>query len=419
MQLRLNPVPLRPHMGCDDQSHTICRGRSYQLRKSCLYMEKTGVVMKTILIDAVGIHRVGGGRTSILNLLESLFGIDHDNQYLVLVSKREPTLEPFPNVKQITMPVSNRFAVRAYMQMTVPAWVKRYRVDLVHFMKNLGLFGVPSPYIVTIHDLTTLRLPRQSSYIDVLYWKIIEPLTVRKARRVVAVSYDTAKDIERFYGISQKEIEVVYWAPRANFKPVKDPERLDALRQRYSLPKRYILFVGILAKKKNLPTLLRALAGLHSRRPDAPDLVVVGRRYPPSNDTLSVRLVHQLGLENHVHFVGSVPDSDLPLFYSASDLFVLPSLHEGFGIPCLEAMACGVPVIVARGGALPEIVGDAGWVIDDPMDVTGLSIAMENVLYDHAIREEMVRRGFDRAASFSWEKSAKRMLEIYQTILEG
>jgi len=375
--------------------------------------------MQTILIDAVGINQVGGGRTSVISLLEHIFSIDRHNRYLVLVSDYEPVLRPFSNVKQIVMPRLNRFVVRMYMQLSIPALVRRYGVDLVHFTKNLGLFGLPCPYIVTIHDLTTLHLYRQSSFVDVLYWRFIEPLIARKAAQIVAVSHDTAKDIERFYGIPQQNIAVIYWAPRARFKPVKNSDLLENLRKRYSLPRRYILFVGILAKKKNLPTLIRALADLHSRRPDAPELVVVGRHYPQSDDTVSARLTRQLGLENYVHFVGSVPDDDLPLFYAASELFVLPSLHEGFGIPCLEAMACGVPVIVTRTGALPEIVGDAGWILDNATDFTGLSLAIENMLFNESLREEMIRRGFDRVASFSWEKSAWKMLKIYQSVLNG
>jgi glycosyltransferase involved in cell wall biosynthesis len=129
--------------------------------------------------------------------------------------------------------------------------------------------------------------------------------------------------------------------------------------------------------------------------------------------------VDQLGLGKHVHFVGSVPDEDLPLFYAASELYVLPSLHEGFGIPSLEAMACGVPVIVAPTGALPEVVGDAALVLDDPMDAAGLCVAIERLLHDESFRQEMIKRGFERAAAFSWKRSARRMLEVYHTVLEG
>jgi glycosyltransferase involved in cell wall biosynthesis len=373
---------------------------------------------RTIAIDAVGINRVGGGRTSILNLLQNVFAIDGDTRYLVLLSEQEPTLGPFPNVEQIVMPVANRFTVRVYMQFLFLSLVRREGIDLVHFTKNLGVFGLQCPFVVTVHDLTALRLKERHTLVDVFYWRLIEPLTVRAAAQVVTVSRDAANDVERFYGIPRQSIEVIYWAPHSRFVPVQEPDHLADLRKRYELPERYILFLGILAKKKNLPTLLRGLARLRAQESDVPDLVVVGRRYPQSDDTESIPLMHQLGLSDHVHFVGSVPDDDLPLFYSASELYVLPSLHEGFGIPCLESMACGTPVIVSGTGALPEIVGDAGLIVDDPMDDAALSTALERTLHDQEFKQDLIRRGFERVAQFSWERSAQKMLEVYRSVLE-
>jgi glycosyltransferase involved in cell wall biosynthesis len=373
---------------------------------------------RKILIDALGTNRVGGGRTAIHTLLEHVFRMDQETPFIVLVSEHESSWDEHPNVHQRVIS-GGRFAVRLHLQRQLPIWARQQDAALVHFTKNLGVFGLPCPYVVTVHDLTTLLLRDQHTFLDVAYWRWVEPLTVRRAACVVAVSHDTAKDIERFYGIPQQRVEVIHWAAHARFTPIRDLHRLEELRRRYRLPARYILFLGILAKKKNMPILLRGMAQLHARAPDAPGLVVVGRQYPQSGDTVSANLVCQLGLDNLVHFVGSVPDEDLPLFYAASELYVLPSLHEGFGIPCLEAMACGVPVIVTRAGALPEIVGDAALVLDDPMDATGLCAAMERVLYDETLREGMIRRGFKRAASFSWERSARKMLDVYHAVLEG
>jgi glycosyltransferase involved in cell wall biosynthesis len=374
--------------------------------------------MKTIAIEAVGINRAGGGRTSILNLLQNMFAADHDTRYIVLVSENEPSLAAFSNVEQISMPIANRFLVRLYLQLVLPALVRREQVDLVHFIKNLGVFGVRRPYVVTVHDLTTLLQKDLNSLIDVLYWQTVEPLTVRHAVQVVTVSHDAAKDIERFYGVPEQSVRVIYWAPHTRFTPIHDAQRLEDLHQRYTLPKRYILFLGILARKKNLPTLLKSLAHLRDRDPKAPHLVVVGRRYPQSDDTESVPMIRQLGLDDYVHFTGSVPDEDLPLFYAASELYVLPSLHEGFGIPCLEAMACGTPVIVTRGGALAEIVGNAGWVVDDPMDHIGLAAAIERVLGDVRLRQKMIEQGFKHVAMFSWKRSAQQMLDVYHSVME-
>lgn len=373
--------------------------------------------MPKVFIDAVGIHQVGGGRTAIHTLLHRMFCRDTATQFVVLASAHEPSWDQFANVEQ-RMLSGGRFSVRLTLQRRLPRWVREEQADLVHFAKNLGCVGLPCPYIVTVHDLTTLLLPGQHSFLDVAYWRWIEPRTVRKAARVVAVSNTTASDIERFYDIPRQDVEVIRWAAHERFVPVVDSQRLGALRERYSIPEHFVLFLGILARKKNLPTLLRAMAHLRSRRPDAPDLVVVGRGYPQSGDTESVPLVRQLELQNHVHFVGAVPDDELPVFYSASQAYVLPSLHEGFGIPCLEAMACGTPVIATSGGALPEVVGDAGVILADPFDHVELSSALEKVIHDKALRQQLITRGFHRAAEFSWEESAERMLEVYKSVLE-
>lgn len=375
--------------------------------------------MRTIAIDAVGISRVGGGRTSILNLLHNMFVLDRDTRYILLLSEREPELDQFPNVEQLSMPIRNRFAVRVYMQYMLPSLVAREKIDLVHFTKNLGVFGLRCPYVVTVHDLTALVLSDQHSLADVLYWRFVEPLTVRRAAKVVTVSHDAAKDVERFYGVPAEEIEVIHWAPHARFVPIRDRDRLQGFCTQHDLPEGYILFLGILAKKKNLPTLLRGLAHLRARRADAPDLVVVGRHYPQSDDTESLPLMHNLELEDHVHLVGSVPDEDLPLFYSAAKLYVLPSLHEGFGIPCLEAMACGTPVIATRGGALPEIVDDAGWILDDALDDKALGEALDRMLYDTQLRAEMIQRGSERANRFTWERTARKMLDVYESTIKA
>jgi len=374
--------------------------------------------MRTIAIDGVGIDRAGGGRTFVLNLLLDMFALDSESRYLVLLSKYEPALGSFPNVDQLTMPVTNRFMVRLYLQFMLPSLVRRERVDLVHFAKNLGVFALPCPYVVTVFDLTTLLFKRLQAPVDVLYWRFIEPRTVRGAAQVVAISRDAASDVERFFRVPKQTIEVIHCAPHPRFLPVEDPEQIESLKRGYGLSRPFVLYLGILAKKKNLPTLLRAMAHLYSRRPDAPDLVLVGRGYPQSSDTRSVPLVSQLDLANRVHFVGEIPDDELPRFYSASEAYVLPSLHEGFGIPCLEAMACGTPVVTTHGGALPEVVGDAGMLVADALDHVELSTALERVVYDQGLRQDLIARGLRRASEFSWKDSARKMLNVYGSVLE-
>lgn len=371
-----------------------------------------------IFIDALGIDCPGGGRTAIRSLLKAMFELDHETQFVLCLSRAESDLV-YPNVEQRVLERHGRFAIRLYLQTNLPRWVRQEKIDLVHFTKNLGVFGLGCPYVVTIHDLTTLVLANQHHPLDVLYWLSVEPLTLRGAARIVAVSQDCAHDVQRFYGIPADQVTVVYWAAHPRFTPTVSPALQQSLRERYHLPEQYILFIGILAKKKNLVTLLHSIAELRRRGVQTPPLVVVGRQYPQSNDTTSALLARELALEGQVHFVGCVPDEDLPAFYAGAAVYVLPSLHEGFGIPCLEAMACGTPVVATHGGALPEIIGPAGVVVENPCDVQGLATAIERVLFDSTLRAQLIQSGFQRAAEFSWVRSARKMLEIYQEVLRG
>jgi glycosyltransferase involved in cell wall biosynthesis len=175
----------------------------------------------------------------------------------------------------------------------------------------------------------------------------------------------------------------------------------------------------LLAKKKNLPTLIRGLHLLKDRGSDYPALVIAGRRYHQSEEGDIFRQVRSLDLESDVYYIGPVEDEDLPGLYGGAQAFVFPSLHEGFGIPCLEAMTCRVPVVAARSGAIPEVVGDAALLVDDPTDADLLADAIQRILTDPALREEMIARGLERARQFSWPRFAEQVLTLYREVLRA
>jgi glycosyltransferase involved in cell wall biosynthesis len=368
-----------------------------------------------IVIDAVGIDQVGGGRTSILGLLTALFATDPNSDYFLFVSQLEETLACFNNVTQRLVPMRNRFLARLWMQVVLPVFVRRVKADLVHYTKNLATFLIPCKEAITVHDLTTLILQDMHSWVDVFYWRWIEPAMVRAADRIFAVSESTKWDIVNMYGVPMEQVRVVHWAVRSAFRIVDETE-IERARQKYRLPTSFTLFLGILAKKKNLSTLLRSLAMLRAKGMNQ-RLVIVGRRYRQSDDQGIYSLIDDLGLADHVQFTGAVPDEDLPALYNAAALYVLPSLHEGFGIPCLEAMACGTPVIASRAGALSEVVGDAGWLLNDPLDLQELAEAIEQVLTNSQLREDLIERGLTRVKCFSWEKAAQETLAVYKEML--
>jgi glycosyltransferase involved in cell wall biosynthesis len=224
------------------------------------------------------------------------------------------------------------------------------------------------------------------------------------------VSESTKRDLVHHYGLSPGKVDVVYNGVDADFRPLP-PAQIASFRAKQGLADRFILFLGTLEPRKNVTGLIEAYARLS---PPRPPLVLVGGKgwlY----DTVFAR-VEALGLSGDVHFVGYVPAEDLPLWYNAATVFVYPSLYEGFGLPPLEAMACGTPVVVSAASSLPEVVGEAGLLVD-PERVEALAEAIERMIADSDLREEMRSAGLARAAGFSWEATASGTVRTYRRAL--
>ena len=371
--------------------------------------------MQRILLEALGINRVGGARTSILNTIKWLPYVAPNVQFVVYLSQLEDALTGIPQIKQVILPTSNRFIARVKLWMLLPMVTRRLHIDLVHFTKNLVVDWLPCPYIVTVHDLTTLRFPETQPWIDIAYWRWIEPVCLRRSNSIIAVSQDTAEDLIALYRVSPQRVRVIPWAVDDRFLHPIEPERIQFIRSKYKLPSNYILFIGILAKKKNLRTLLYAIHALHQAGYDN-HLVIAGRAYPQSDASGELNLISTLRLEHSIHYLGEVPDEDLPALYAGARVFVMPSLHEGFGIPCWEAMAVGTPVVASRRGALPEVVGDAGILVDDPLNVAEWVEAIQRCLEDEQLRARLVERGYQRARGRTWRTVAAETFAVYQEV---
>jgi glycosyltransferase involved in cell wall biosynthesis len=231
------------------------------------------------------------------------------------------------------------------------------------------------------------------------YLRIFTQLSVRRARRIVAVSESTKRDLVRSYSLSPDKVDVVYNGVDPSFRPLPS-KQVAAFRRETELPERFILFVGTLEPRKNVVGLVEAYARLPKERP--PLMLVGGKGW--LYDEIFAR-VEALGLSHEIRFVGYVPAEALPLWYNAADLFVYPSLYEGFGLPALEAMACGTPVVTSMASSLPEVVGDAGRLVD-PSDTEGLAAVMAQVLGSGEQREQMQIEGLAQASKFSWEQTA-------------
>lgn len=365
-----------------------------------------------IAIEALGIHRYGGGRTATINLLRSIFLIDKQNQYFLVLSQPEPELD-FENVHQHVFRIENRFIMRIYAQLALPILTQRY--DLVHFTKNLGIFGLQIPYIVTIYDVAPLIYPNIFPKIDVLYWKYFQKLTLNKAAKIIAISYQTANDIELFYKVESSKIKVIYPAHNHNFYP-RSKSEVEEVKSKYHLPDQYVLYVGRIDPRKNIPLLIRAFSIFCEQTNFHGILVLVGEEYRKRPDKAIYNCISRLNLHERVRLLGAVPDLDLPALYTGATMAVLPSIHEGFGIAALEALACGTPLIVNRAGAIMEVVDDAALIMERNTPEC-LADLMKFLWNNPSVRRDLQKAGIQRASIFSWERAAIQTISVYSEVI--
>ena len=366
-----------------------------------------------IAIDALGISQPGGGRTATLNQLQALLRLDQENQYLIALDQEEPSLAA-PNVRQVVAGERGRLTSRLWAQSVLPGLLRREQIDLVHFIKNLGVFFVPCPSVVTVYDLSVLLYPEIYPWSDRLYWRWVEPQTLRRANRVMAISEDTARDLVRFYGLKRDRIDVIYPGYDERFRPLP-ADQVSGIRSKYGLPDQFVLHVGSISRKKNLLPVVRAVSLLQQRR-RAVKLVLAGRLYGKGRDEELVRGLESGALSSFVTWLGAVPEADLPALYNAATLLAFPSLQEGFGLVPLEAMACGLPVVTSGAGAIGEVVGDAVRIVKAASDPQAWAEALGQVLQDSQACQNMRQAGLIRASQFSNQRSAQRLLAVYDEV---
>jgi len=301
-------------------------------------------------------------------------------------------------------------------QLVLPRHARRRELDLLHAPVYVGPLDAPCPLVVSVHDLSFFRFPDLFPRIKRYYLQPFTRMTVRRASVVLASSESTGRDLVDILGASPDKIRVIPLGVDEGMRPLSGSKAVKVFRRRESLPEHMILYVGTLEPRKNLSTLLEAYARLCREPGFKHDLVIAGGKgwYYEEID----RTVERLGLRGRVLFPGFVPDADLPLWYNAADLFVYPSLYEGFGLPPLEAMACGTPVVVSDVSSLPEVVGGAGLAVA-PSDSEALARAMARLLGDGELRDACRASGLERAQQFSWGACARKTADVYHQVLEN
>jgi len=373
-----------------------------------------------VAIDARKIHDFGVG-TYIRNLLRHLALIDQDTEYVLLC--REPDLgiaaQLGPNFRSVLEP-SPGYSVRE--QFHVPWVLHRERPDVFHAPHYILPAGVRSRSVVTIHDCIHLLFPEYvrrrvvSRRAAQLYARTSMWLAARRSDRILTTSEASKRDILRLFNVPADKIQVVYNAIDDHFGATPGDERVAQVRERYQLHHTFALYVGSIRPHKNLLRLIEAFHELRRSGLDNLQLLIIG-------DEISKlpglrRAVHRHKLHKHVRFLGYVADDTLAVLYRLASVFVFPSLYEGFGLPPLEAMASGTPVVTSNVSSLPEVAGDAALFVD-PYDVASIVDGMRRVLTDPAVAESLRRKGLRRAREFSWERSVRRTLEVYRAVGGG
>jgi glycosyltransferase involved in cell wall biosynthesis len=377
-----------------------------------------------IVLDTRRIADFGIG-TYIRNLVRTLAKLDTTNHYTLVTAA--PVVPEFadlpPNFETALYEKRSR---PGFAQFGFTMFLRQFRADLFHIPLNAVPLWMPKPYLVTIHDMSTLLFANPSGYRSNLRHFYLRRGLLR-ADRVLAVSSATRRDVETVLGISAGRIQVVYNAPDPIFCPASNNgsggstdglQEQERLFHRYRINYPFLLYVGRTNPQKNIPRLVEAFAVLRGelrQHPTLSDLrlIIIGDEI--SKNSALRHAVIKSRVEDVVRFLGFVPIETLRAFDQAASAFVFPSLYEGFGLPPLEAMACGTPVVCSNVSSLPEVVGDAALIVN-PENVFDIARGMKEILLDDELRKRLTARGLEQGRRFSWERTAAQVLRTYQEI---
>jgi glycosyltransferase involved in cell wall biosynthesis len=357
---------------------------------------------------AIGCH-LTGNEVYIRNLLHEFARLDEGNDLIAYISK-EGARADLPDriqTRDVSMNPYKRLGV------DLPRHLRRDRPDVLHVQYTGPVFSA-APLVVSVHDVSYLEYPQYFTRFRSLQLRLTVQRTLKRAARVLTPSEFSRRAILRHYRIDEEKVVVVPNAVAGQFRPIEREVARAAIRRKFAITRPFVLTVGDLQPRKNHLGLLQAFEDVLRAEPQLQhDLVFVGKETWYSRELH--RAVDRSALRDRVHFTGFVEDSDLLRFYGACDLFVFPSFYEGFGLPILEAMACGRAVACSRLTAMPE-VADAAGILFDPGSREEIARAMLDILLDSELRARLERLGVQRAAAFSWEKSAARTLQVYNEV---
>jgi glycosyltransferase involved in cell wall biosynthesis len=353
-----------------------------------------------------------------VELIKNLQKLDQTNKYFIFVNPDEDNGIIQPSANFLIVPLK-KSPYPIWEQYFLAKAVKEYKLDILHCTSNTAPLNLDIPLILTLHDIIYLEKTDWKSgswyqRLGNLYRRWNVPLIVKKATKILTVSKFEEKRIRNHFGLTSGKVEVVYNGIGKHFQRL-DPETAEAGREKLNLPAQYVLFLGNTDPKKNLYGLIKALKNLHENGELTIDCVITDLQ-----EEVLLPVLKELDAEavlEKIHLTGYVRNKDMPYLYSNALFFLYISLRESFGLPILEAMACGCPVITSNTSSMPEIAGDAAMLVD-PTDDQAISAAIKDLTEDEAVRQELKRKGLERPLSFSYKTRVKRIIDIYYKVYQ-
>ena len=374
---------------------------------------------KRIGIDATALPpQPAGAGIYTINLIRSLAALDTDIEFYIFAQQSGRRLIETENIgllNWVILPDKSPPRRLIWEQTGLPGLVRKTELDLLHSLHYTRPVSLECSSVVTFHDMTFFLYPKYHTFFKRMYFPAAMRKSARSADALISVSENTKKDIVQYLDVPDSKIHVVYHGVDNRFAPISDRGQLGAISQKYILPAEFILYVGVVEPRKNLISLLNVFHNLLKSFKNL-RLVIAGQPGWGYNEVREI--IAKLNLQDHVQLTGFIPPEDLPAIYNLARLFVYPSLYEGFGLPVLEAMACGTPTITTSTSSLPEIIGDAGKLVP-PNDDRALLEAMQNLLEDEREQSKLSKKGLKRAARFTWDRAARETCTVYRHVLEA
>jgi glycosyltransferase involved in cell wall biosynthesis len=368
--------------------------------------------LNAYLLSGAAGYRSAGIHGYIAELLQRLPSADADIRYTAFVGQLASSWVSAMSARSTRWPTERPAPRIVWEQVFLPGVCARERLDLLHGLAFVSPLLCPCPTIITVHDLSFALFPEFFRGPNGMYLRLFTRIACRRAARVITVSENTRADVMRLYSVPGERVAAIPHGVGPAFYP-RPTAQVAEFRRARGLPDHFILFVGTLEPRKNLVKLIEAFSNIKSQVSNLKLILIGGKGWYYDQIFAAIE---RMNLKDRVILVGYVPNKDLPLWYNAADVFAFPSRYEGFGLPVLEAMACGTPTVTSTASSLPKVAGDAALTVS-PDDVDALSAALHRALTNTELRQELSSKGMARATTFTWEETARRTVAVYRQAL--